>query len=82
MRVPVTGVNDFSSPLTGRWKSMPYYCPACEWERGCGFRGQLVFPDDDEPMCDHHKDADGLPHPVPMVPSSVKWSVREEVRAL
>ena len=57
-------------------KSVPYHCPLCVNEKGCGFHGILWFPGSDKPTCDHHTDDTSTPDSVLMVPS--RAAVRED----
>lgn len=44
-------------------KSIPYRCPLCLTEKGCGFYGILVFEGMTPPICTHHE------QPIQMEPS-------------
>ena len=50
-------------------KTVPYHCPLCFDEEGCGFNGILWFEGDDKPTCDHHTNDTDTPDSVPMVPA-------------
>lgn len=50
-------------------KSVPYHCPLCFDERGCGYHGLLRFSGDPVPTCGHHTNDTNAPDEVPMVPT-------------
>lgn len=50
-------------------RNVPYYCPLCINERGCGYNGLLRFPNQDVPVCMHHTAETSAPEGVKMVPT-------------
>jgi hypothetical protein len=51
-------------------KTIPFYCPLCIDEHGCGYHGLLWFPGSPKPVCTHHTDDTNAPDSVEMRPVS------------